>query len=84
MPLIAPALVAGWLLAFTLSLDDLVIASFTTGPAATTLPMVIFSSVRLGVSPQINALATILLVVVAVVVIVAGRLVSKTRNPTAT
>ena len=83
LPLIAPALVAGWLLAFTLSLDDLVIASFTTGPAATTLPMVIFSSVRLGVSPQINALATILLVVVAVVVVVAGRLVARTRNPAA-
>ncbi len=84
LPLIAPALVAGWLLAFTLSLDDLVIASFTTGPAATTLPMVIFSSVRLGVSPQINALATILLVVVAVVVVIAGRLVARTRNSPAT
>jgi putrescine transport system permease protein len=84
LPLIAPALVAGWLLAFTLSLDDLVIASFTTGPAATTLPMVIFSSVRLGVSPQINALATILLVVVAVVVVIAGRLVARTRNSAAT
>jgi putrescine transport system permease protein len=81
LPLIAPALVAGWLLAFTLSLDDLVIASFTTGPAATTLPMVIFSSVRLGVSPQINALATILLVVVAAAILVAGRLVARTRNP---
>jgi putrescine transport system permease protein len=84
LPLIAPALVAGWLLAFTLSLDDLVIASFTTGPSATTLPMVIFSSVRLGVSPQINALATIILVVVAVVVGVAGRLAagaSRRRAP---
>jgi putrescine transport system permease protein len=81
LPLIAPALVAGWLLAFTLSLDDLVIASFTTGPAATTLPMVIFSSVRLGVSPQINALATILLVVVAAAILMAGRLVARTRNP---
>jgi putrescine transport system permease protein len=84
LPLIAPALVAGWLLAFTLSLDDLVISSFTTGPAATTLPMVIFSSVRLGVSPQINALATMLLVVVAVAVVIAGRLVARTRNPSAT
>jgi putrescine transport system permease protein len=82
LPLIAPALVAGWLLAFTLSLDDLVISSFTTGPSATTLPMVIFSSVRLGVSPQINALATILLVVVALAILVAGRLVSRTRHPT--
>ena len=80
LPLIAPALLAGWLLAFTLSLDDLVIASFTTGPSATTLPMVIFSSVRLGVSPQINALATILLVVVAAAIVIAGRLVSRSRR----
>jgi len=65
LPLIAPALAAGWLLAFTLSLDDLVIASFTSGPSSTTLPMVIFSSVRLGVSPQINALAPLFLVTVA-------------------
>jgi len=76
LPLIAPALAAGWLLAFTLSIDDLVIASFTTGPAATTLPMVIFSSVRLGVSPQINALATIIIAVVAVLVFAAGRLLA--------
>ena len=79
LPLIAPAIAAGWMLAFSLSLDDLVIASFTTGPSATTLPMVIFSSVRLGVSPQINALATILLVVVALAVAIAGRLVARTR-----
>ena len=77
LPLIAPALVAGWLLAFTLSLDDLVLASFTSGPASTTLPMVIFSSVRLGVSPQINALATIFLVVVAVIVTLAARLMAR-------
>jgi len=77
LPLIAPALVAGWLLAFTLSFDDLVIASFTSGPASTTLPMVIFSSVRLGVSPQINALATIILVVVATVVSAAARLMAR-------
>jgi len=74
LPLIAPALTAGWLLAFTLSLDDLVIASFTAGPASTTLPMVIFSSVRLGVSPQINALATLILIVVTVLVASANRL----------
>lgn len=74
LPLIAPALMAGWLLAFTLSLDDLVIASFTSGPSATTLPMVIFSSVRLGVSPQINALATLFLATVTVTVLLAGRL----------
>jgi putrescine transport system permease protein len=77
LPLIAPALAAGWLLAFTLSLDDLVIASFTSGPSATTLPMVIFSSVRLGVSPQINALATLFLVSVAAVVTLAGRLLRR-------
>jgi putrescine transport system permease protein len=65
IPVIAPALVAGWLLAFTLSLDDLVVASFVTGPGASTLPMVIFSKVRLGVSPEINALATIIVGVVA-------------------
>ncbi len=65
LPVIAPALVAGWLLAFTLSLDDLVIASFVTGPGASTLPMVIFSKVRLGVSPEVNALATIVIGLVA-------------------
>ena len=65
LPVIAPALVAGWLLAFTLSLDDLVVASFVTGPGASTLPMVIFSKVRLGVSPDINALATIIIAIVA-------------------
>ncbi len=75
LPLIAPALLAGWLLAFTLSLDDLVIASFTSGPSSTTLPMVIFSSVRLGVSPQINALATLFLATVTVTVLIAGRLI---------
>jgi putrescine transport system permease protein len=74
LPLIAPALAAGWLLAFTLSFDDLVIASFTAGPGSTTLPMVIFSSVRLGVSPEINALATLILVAVTVLVAGAGRL----------
>jgi putrescine transport system permease protein len=76
LPLIAPALVAGWLLAFTLSLDDLVLASFTSGPDSSTLPMVIFSSVRLGVSPQVNALATIIVVVVTVVVATAARLMA--------
>lgn len=65
LPIIAPALLAGWLLAFTLSLDDLVVASFVSGPSSTTLPMKVFSSVRLGVSPKINALATLLMLVVA-------------------
>ncbi|WP_304956752.1 ABC transporter permease subunit [Zooshikella harenae] len=65
IPVIAPAIAAGWLLAFTLSLDDLVIASFVSGPGSTTLPMVVFSSVRLGVSPKINALATLFVLVVS-------------------
>src|SRR5690606_2793482 len=74
LPVIAPALVAGWLLAFTLSLDDLVIASFVSGPGATTLPMVVYSSVRMGVSPQINALASLMLLIVSVAVLIAGAL----------
>ena len=65
LPIIAPALVSGWLLAFTLSLDDLVIASFVSGPGSSTLPMVIFSKVKLGVSPDVNALATIIIGIVA-------------------
>ena len=72
LPIIAPAVISGWLLAFTLSLDDLVIASFTSGPSATTLPMKIWSSVRLGVSPEINALSTILVGLVTVGVIAAS------------
>ncbi|MGR3321911.1 MAG: ABC transporter permease [Pseudooceanicola sp.] len=72
LPIIAPAVISGWLLAFTLSLDDLVIASFTAGPSATTLPMKIWSSVRLGVSPEINALSTILIAIVTVGVITAS------------
>ncbi len=72
LPLIMPAIVAGWLLAFTLSLDDLVIASFTSGPGATTLPMKIYSSVRLGVSPEINALSTLLIVAVSTAVIISS------------
>ncbi|SHE79261.1 putrescine transport system permease protein [Ruegeria intermedia] len=76
LPIIAPAVISGWLLAFTLSLDDLVIASFTSGPSATTLPIKIFSAVRLGVSPEINALSTIMIAVVTVGVISAS-LVSK-------
>ncbi len=70
LPIIAPALMAGWLLAFTLSLDDLVIASFTSGPASTTLPMKVFSSVRLGVSPKINALATVWILSVSVAALI--------------
>ena len=76
LPIIAPAVISGWLLAFTLSLDDLVIASFTAGPSATTLPIKIFSAVRLGVSPEINALSTIMILIVTVGVIAAS-LISK-------
>ena len=72
LPLIAPAVAAGWMLAFTLSLDDLVLASFTSGPGATTLPMRIYSQARLGVSPEINAACTILIAVVAVAIVTAS------------
>jgi putrescine transport system permease protein len=72
LPVILPAVVAGWMLAFTLSLDDLVIASFTSGPGATTLPMKIYSQVRLGVTPEINAVCTILIALVTAGVIAAS------------
>ena len=65
LPLLAPALLSGWLLAFTLSLDDLVVATFVSGPGATTLPMVVFSALRLGVTPELNALATVILLLVS-------------------
>ena len=80
LPIIFPALLSGWLLAFTLSLDDLVIASFVAGPGSSTLPMVVFSKVRLGVSPDINALATILVAVVAVGVVIAGIAMSRQQK----
>jgi putrescine transport system permease protein len=70
LPIIAPALISGWLLAFTLSLDDLVIASFVSGPSSTTLPMKVFSSVRLGVSPKINALASLMILAVTVAAVI--------------
>ncbi len=72
LPLMLPALASGWTLAFTLSLDDLVIASFTTGPGATTLPIRIYSEIRLGVKPEINAICTIVLAVVALAVVAAS------------
>lgn len=72
LPIILPAILAGWLLAFTLSWDDLVITSFVSGPGSSTLPLVIFSKVRLGVSPDINALATILVLIVAFGIVSAG------------
>jgi putrescine transport system permease protein len=80
LPGISPALVSGWLLAFTLSLDDLVVASFVTGPSATTLPMAVFSRVRLGVSPEVNALATLFLCVVFLLVAFAGCLMARAER----
>ena len=72
LPLIAPSLLAGWLLAFALSLDDVVLASFLSGPGATTLPILIFSSLRLGITPEINALAAIIVGIVSIGVTIAG------------
>jgi len=72
LPLIAPAIAAGWMLAFTLSLDDLVIASFTTGPGSATLPIRIYSEVRLGVKPEINAICTLVIGLIAVVIVIAS------------
>jgi putrescine transport system permease protein len=72
LPLITPAIAAGWMLAFTLSLDDLVIASFTTGPGSATLPIRIYSEVRLGVKPEINAICTLVIGLIAVMIVVAS------------
>jgi len=80
LPLIAPAMIAGWLLAFTLSLDDLVIASFVSGPGGSTLPMLIFSKIRLGVTPDINALATLIIAVVSVGVLIAWWIGQRSRR----
>ncbi|HIP23225.1 MAG TPA: ABC transporter permease subunit [Rhodobacteraceae bacterium] len=80
LPMITPALISGWLLAFTLSLDDLVISSFVSGPGATTLPMVIFSKVRLGVSPDINALASLIVLVVSIGIVISAILMRKKRK----
>jgi putrescine transport system permease protein len=77
LPIISPALVSGWLLAFTLSLDDLIIASFVSGPGSSTLPMVVFSKIRLGVSPEINALATLFVAVVATGIAAAALITSR-------
>lgn len=77
LPIIAPALVSGWLLAFTLSLDDLVIASFVSGPSSTTLPMKVFSSVRLGLSPKINALATLMILAVSIAAVIGWWLMTR-------
>jgi len=80
LPLISPAMIAGWLLSFTLSLDDLVIASFVSGPGSSTLPMYIFSKVKLGVSPDINALATLIIVFVSIGVLAAWFVTRRTRT----
>lgn len=70
LPLMAPALVSGWLLAFTLSLDDVVVASFTSGPGASTLPMVVFSMTRMGLTPELYALAAVIMAIVAAVLLI--------------
>jgi putrescine transport system permease protein len=80
LPIIMPAILAGWLLAFTLSWDDLVITSFVNGPGSSTLPVLIFSKVRLGVSPDINALATILVLIVAIGIVTAGILMQRQQR----
>ncbi len=80
LPIIAPALISSWLLSFTLSLDDLVISSFVSGPGASTLPMVIYSKVKLGVSPDVNALASLIICVVGTCVIGAGYLMRRAER----
>ena len=82
LPIIAPALMSGWLLAFTLSLDDLVIASFVSGPGSTTLPMQVFSSVRMGISPQINALATLVILAATIAVFIAWWIAQRSLKQT--
>jgi putrescine transport system permease protein len=80
LPVISPAIVSGWLLAFTISLDDVVITSFTTGPGSTTLPLVIWSKVKLGVTPDVNALATIIVVLVGIGVGIAGWVMNRAER----
>lgn len=77
LPIIAPAIGSGWLLALTISLDDVVISSFTTGPGSTTLPILIWSKVKLGVTPDINALASLIILIVTVAVIAAGVIMAR-------
>lgn len=81
LPLVMPAMLSGWLLSFTLSLDDLVITSFVSGPGASTLPMVIYSKVKLGLTPDINALATLIILVVTICVALAGWLMYRRPAP---
>jgi putrescine transport system permease protein len=80
LPIISPAILSGWLLAFTISLDDVVITSFTTGPGNTTLPLLIWSKVKLGVTPDINALATITVLVVGIGVVIAGMVLNRAER----
>jgi putrescine transport system permease protein len=80
LPVISPAILSGWLLAFTISLDDVVITNFTTGPGATTLPILIWSKVKLGVTPDINALATITVLIVGIGVAIAGWLLNRAER----
>lgn len=80
LPVISPALLSGWLLAFTISLDDVVITSFTTGPGATTLPLLIWSKVKLGVTPDINALATLIVLTVGLCVAMAGIVMNRAEK----
>ena len=80
LPVISPAILSGWLLAFTISMDDVVISTFTTGPGATTLPILIWSKVKLGVTPDVNALATLTVLVVGVCVFTAGWLMNRTEK----
>ena len=82
LPIILPAVISGWLLAFTLSLDDLVIASFTSGPGSSTLPIIIYSQVRLGVTPEINAICTVLIVLVATGVMIGGSALNRRNKAT--
>ena len=77
LPIIAPALISGWLLAFTLSIDDLVISSFVSGPGTSTLPMVIYSKVKLGLSPDVNALATLIIVAIGSCIVVGNYLMRR-------
>ena len=80
IPVIFPAIMSGWLLAFTISLDDVVITSFTTGPGSTTLPLLIWSKVKLGVTPDINALATLMVSIVAIGVVIAGIVMNRAER----
>lgn len=80
LPIISPAILSGWLLAFTISLDDVVITNFTTGPGTTTLPILIWSKVKLGVTPDINALATITVTIVGIGVLIAGIVMNRAER----